>query len=184
MKKVFSLAVSLLLVTLFVTCKENTAEFSPGAGDARITGTWQLVERKFPVNVDSMVTDSFLVQAHYEIDSITKDSVYKPDYYKKTVVKLTRSVDSTLRYPAAPPQTLTFGTDGKLSANGSEMSYYFPIHYFRVDSTIQDGLGVNLYINTNRATVPFRISLSFQGDNLLLLPRCERSCYSKFVRVK
>lgn len=183
-KKVFSLAVSLFLVTLFMTCKETSTEFSPGAGDTRITGTWQLVERKFPVNVDSMLIDSFLVKAHYEIDSVTKDSVYRQDYYKKSVVKLTRSVDSTVHYPGAPPQTLTFGTDGKLSANGSDMSYYYPIHYFRVDSTIQDGLGVNLYINTNRATVPFRISLRFQGDNLFLQPRCERSCYSKFVRAK
>ena len=184
MKKVFSLAISLLLITLFMTCKENSAEFSPGAGDARIMGTWQLVERKFPVNLDSILIDSFLVKAHYEIDSVTKDSVFRKDYYKKTTVKLTRSVDSTIRYPAAPSQTLTFSADGKLGANGSAMSYYYPIHYFRVDSTIQDGLGVNLYINTNRATVPFRISLRFQGDNLLLLPRCERDCYSKFVRVK
>ncbi|WP_227687005.1 hypothetical protein [Spirosoma arboris] len=111
-----------------------------------------------------------------------KDTIPIQDYYQKDTIKITKSVDSIRTYTANQPQTLTFNTDGKLSANGADMSYYYPIKYFRVDSTIQDGLGINLYITTNRATVPFRQGVAFRGDTLMLLPRCER-CYSKFVRV-
>ena len=189
MKKVLYLSLSLLLVTLLIACKE-TNNFSPGASDSRITGTWRIVERRYPVNKDSLLIDSVFVQQHYEIDSTfkngqyVKDSVLVKDGYRKDTLKITKSVDSTRLYSASQPQTLTFEADGKLSANGSEMSYYFPIKYFRVDTTYPDSLFLSLYVTTNRANVFFQQGLKFKADTLLLLPRCERLCYSKFVRVK
>lgn len=189
MKKVLYLSLSLLLTTLLIECKE-TNEFSPGASDARITGTWRLIERRYPINKDSLVIDSFFVKEHYRIDSTfqngqyIKDTILVKDGYQKDTLKITKSVDTTRTYSANPAQTLTFSVDGKLSTNGTEMSYYYPIKYFRVDSTSSDGLGINLFITTNRATVPFRQGVAFQGDVLMLLPRCDRPCFSKFIRVK
>jgi hypothetical protein len=188
-KKVLYLSLSLLLTTLLIECKE-TNEFSPGASDARITGTWRLVERRYPVDSAYYLIDSVFVKGAYVVDSTftnghyVKDTVFVNDHYQRDSVKVSKSVDSVRTYSANPAQTLTFSADGKLSANGAEMSYYYPIKYFRVDSTSSDSLGINLFITTNRATVPFRQGVSFQGDILMLLPRCERPCYSKFIRVK
>ena len=189
MKKVLYLSLALFLTTLLIECKE-TNEFSPGASDPRITGTWRLIERRYPVDSAYYLIDSVFVQGAYVFDSTlvngqyVKDSVFVNDHYQRDSVKVSKSVDSTRTYSANPAQTLTFSADGKLSPSGAEMSYYNPIKYFRVDSTSSDGLGINLFITTNRATVPFRQGVAFQGDILMLLPRCDRYCFSKFVRVK
>ncbi|QJW92455.1 hypothetical protein HNV11_22340 [Spirosoma taeanense] len=159
------MGVLLVLAGFLVTCKDTAPVFSPGASDPRVTGTWQLVERRF-----------------------LKDSLYTIRQDTTTITRDT-SFFVTRRYAPASPQTLTFATDGKLSAYGTEMTYYYPINYFRVDSTF-DGLGVDLFITTNRATVPFRQGVAFQGDTLVLLPKCYRrdQCdpehYLKFIRVR
>lgn len=189
MKKVLYLSLSLILAALLIECKESN-DFSPGAADSRIAGTWRLAERLYPVNVDSLLIDSVLVTGQYKLDSTlvngqyVKDTVRIKDYYQKDTIKITRSVDRLGTYSSRLPQTLTFSADGKLSASGDSMSYYFPIKYFRVDTTYPDSLFLNLYITTNRANVSFQQGLKFKTDTLLLLPRCGRLCYSKFVRVK
>ncbi len=149
-----------LVVAGFFGCKDTNQGFSPGAGDSRIVGTWRLYERRFP-----------------------KDSTYSVRRDTTVVIRDT-AYYVTKRYPANLPQTLTFGRDGTLSANGSEMTYYYPIRYFRVDSTAQDSLGVNLFISTNRANVPFRQRVAFLRDTLLLEQRCSEHCYLKFVRMR
>ncbi|AUD03002.1 hypothetical protein [Spirosoma pollinicola] len=191
MKKVFYLSLTLFLASLLVNCKDTTAAFSPGAGDARITGTWRLVERLYPINVDYYVQDSFYVAEHYKKDSLfqnglfvgIKDSVLVPGQYQKTSIKVTKSVDTTRQYAANPAQTLTFGTDGQLTSEGAEMTYYLPTKYYRVDTTYPDSLFLNLYISTNRTTVAFAQGVKIEAQTLTILPRCERACYSKFVRV-
>jgi len=156
-----------LLVTLFLSiawassgCKDANQGFSPGPGDARIVGTWRLYERRFP-----------------------RDSTYS---VRRDTITTTRDTSYyvTKRYPATPPQTLTFQPDGSLSASGTEMTYYYPIRHFRVDSTLQDSLGVNLYINTNHATIPLRQQVAFLNDTLMLKQRCDQPCYLKFLRVR
>ena len=151
----FPLGLFLVIAGFFVGCKDTNKEFSPGAGDPRVVGTWRLVERRFP-----------------------KDSTYS---VRRDSISTTRDTSYyvTNSYPVAPPQTLTFGSDGKLSASGSEMTYYYPIRYFRVDSTV-----VTLYINTNHANVPFRQQVSFQNDTLKLSQSCDKPCYLKFLRVR
>lgn len=192
MKKITCFVGFLLLQTL-LACKDTDASFSPGAGDSRITGTWRLVERRFQKD------SAFSVLT--EVNGTRPDSVLvkgsNPPEYKDTVIAVRDTVFvrrdtsfyTTRRYPAAPPQTLTFGTDGQLSAEGTEMSYYYPIKYFRVDSTAGEGqspfLGVSLFISTNRANVAFRQGVAFRRDTLELLPRCETErCYLRFVRVR
>lgn len=149
----------LVLIGIILGCKDTGLTFSPGAGDPRMVGTWRLVERRFPRDSSYSV----------KVDTIT--------------IRRDTSFYATKRYPATPTQTLIFGSDGSLNASGSEMTYYYPVKYFRVDSTYE-GLGVNLFISTNRANVPFRQNLEFRRDTLLLLPRCEQPCYLKLVRVK
>ncbi|GAB3941834.1 hypothetical protein GCM10028805_05630 [Spirosoma harenae] len=190
MKKVVYLSLTLLLTTLLIECKEATTDFSPGVGDSRITGTWRLVERLFPVDVRDDLIDSVFVPAHYKIDSTLvngqyiKDTVFVKDGYVKDTIIVVKSIDVLRKYSASIPQTLTFGADGKLGASGDTMSYYYPIKYYKVDTTYPDSLGINFYITTNRATVYFKQGLKFKGDTLLFLPRCERNCYSKFVRAR
>jgi hypothetical protein len=189
-KKIVYLTVALLLAGILIRCQDNTAEFSPGASDPRIIGTWRLVERLYQSDSAYYRIDSVFVKGGYKIDSAIvngvyiKDSVFVKDRYVKDSIRITKTIDVTRKYSVAYPQTITFAPDGKLSANGSEMTYYAPIKYFRVDSTSRDSLGVNLYITTNRATVPFRQGVAFRADTLLLLPRCERACYSRFLRVR
>ena len=148
-----------------VNCKGTDSTFSPGPGDARVTGTWQLVERRF------------LRDSTYSVRIDTLNTTRDTTYY------------ALRRYPANQPQTLTFGADGSLNASGSEMTYYYPIRYFRVDSTADNGLGMNLFISTNRANVAFRQTIEFRRDTLVVLPRCVlRECdsgyYLKFVRAR
>lgn len=190
MKKVLYLSLTLLLTTLLIECKESDANFSPGASDPRITGTWRLVERLYPVIVNDTLIDSVSVGDYYKIDSTfvnnqyVIDSVLVKAHFEKDTIITTKSVDRTGHYSDRLPQTLTFNTDGKLSAKGDTMSYYYPIKYFLVDKTYPDSLFLNLYITTNRANVYFQQGLKFNADTMLLQPRCERRCYSKFVRVK
>ena len=187
-KKVLYLSLVLFLTALLIECKENT-DFSPGASDPRIAGTWQLIERRYPVDSAYYLKDTIVVQGAYMLDSTlvngqyVKDSVFVPTHNVIDSIKVTKSVDSTRVYPTNPKQTLTFGTDGKLSANGTEMTYYSPIKYFRLDTTYRDSLFIDFFISTNRANVLFQQGLTVQGNTLMLLPRCDRLCYSKFVRV-
>ncbi len=190
MKKIVYLSVALLLAGMLTQCQDNTAEFTPGASDPRIIGTWRLVERLYQSDSAYYRIDSVFVKGGYKVDSAlingiyVRDSVFVKDRYVRDSIRITKTIDVNRKYPVTPAQTITFAADGKLSANGSEMTYYAPIRYFRVDSTSQDSLGVNLYITTNRATVPFRQGVAFRADTLLLLPRCERACYSQFLRVR
>lgn len=158
----FIASLFLVITGFFVGCKDVNQGFSPGAGDPRIVGTWRLYERRYP-----------------------KDSTYSIRRDTVTIIRDT-AYYVTKWYPVAPPQTLTFGSDGKLSASGSEMTYYYPIHYFRVDSTASDslGLGVNLYVSTNHANIPSRQRVAFVRDTLVLRQRCEKPCYLKFLRVR
>lgn len=160
-----SSAFFVVLITLLAGCKDTYQNFSPGTADPRIVGKWQLVERRFQKD------SSFTVR----VDTINS--------------RRDTSFMTTKQYPLPSAQTLTFGPDGKLSAGGSEMTYYYPINYFRVDSTY-DGLGVTLFISTNRANVPFRQGLRFRRDTLVLLPNCIRrdqcdsTTYLKFIRLR
>ncbi|GAB2571356.1 hypothetical protein [Spirosoma areae] len=169
-------------------CADKTTGFSPGAGDMRITGVWQLVERGFVRDsIKSVPTETFItrrdsVKVQVGGQTILKDTLIT----ERVIVNIRRDTSfyRTQRYPASPPQTLAFETDGKLIANGPEMTYYSSIKHYRVDTTYPDSLGINFFIGTNGATVAFRQGLAFRRDTLLLLPRCEQKCYSKFVRVK
>jgi hypothetical protein len=152
---VFQISLLLIAAGFIIGCKDTNQSFSPGVGDPCIVGMWRLVERRFP-----------------------KDSTYSVRRDTITTVRDT-SYYVTKRYPVTPPQTLTFGSDGNLSASGSEMTYYYPIRYFRVDSTV-----VTLYINTNHANVPFRQRVFFRNDTLQLSQSCDQPCYLKFLRVR
>ncbi|GAB4036609.1 hypothetical protein [Spirosoma jeollabukense] len=177
MKKVLYLSLALFLASLLITCKEKNADFSPGTVDSRLTGSWQLYERRFS-------KDSILYSYVQQKDSTrNKDSIYVVTIDTIRVSRDT-SFYTTKRYPSAPPQTLTFGTDGTLSRNGTEMTYYAPIKYYRIDPTYPDNLFINFFISTNRANVPFLQGLEFKKDTLLLKPFCEQYCYSKFLRVR
>ena len=190
MKNTVYLSLILLLACLLIDCKDTTTSFSPGPGDSRVTGTWRLVERYYSKDsVKSILTevlvsrrDCVLVTVGGQL--IKKDSLITE---KDTVfVKRDTSFYTTKYYATTPAQTLTFGTDGQLTPSGSEMTYYAPIKYYRVDATYPDSLFVNFFINTNRATIPFRQRLLVQQDMLMLLTNCNQTlpCYSKFVRVK
>lgn len=182
----------LLLQTLLVACNDPNPAFSPGSADSRIVGTWRLVERRF--QRDSAFSVLTIVPGIRPDSVVVKGS--NPPVKKDTLIPVRDTVFvrrdtsfyTTRRYAATPPQTLTFGPDGQLTAEGSEMSYYFPITYFRVDSTAGEGqnpfLGVSLFINTNRANVAFRQGVALRRDTLELLPRCEQPCYLRFVRVR
>ena len=177
-----------------LACKEAASTYPTGAGDARITGTWQLVERRFQKDSAFSVLSTVSVSLRDSVTSVTSTGqIIKRDttiYRTDTIfVRRDTSFYTTRRYPSTPPQTLTFGTDGLLSASGADMTYYYPIKAFRVDSleNIDTGLatlGVSLFLTTNRATVSFRQGVSFGRDTLKLLPRCEQECFLKFVRVR
>ena len=188
MKNVFYLSFGLFLASLLINCKDTTSGFSPGAGDPRITGTWRLVERRFQKDsVQIIDRDTTIIRR--DTGTIYRDG--KPIKFdtlnkSKTTYRTSRNltIDTTQQYSASPPQTITFDTDGKLSVNGSQMTYYTATKYYRVDATYPDSLFLNLFINTNRANVALKQGLKIQGDILTLLPFCERPCYSKFARVK
>ncbi|GAB3980664.1 hypothetical protein GCM10028806_48710 [Spirosoma terrae] len=189
------LSICLGIIGLLTDCKDTSQEFSPGAGDQRLVGTWQLAERRFPadsVSEDKSYNYGFIIVDKQQV-KITLDSTVTRRYWP---------IDNTLYYQIEAgntlifdkkkellevvqgQQTLSFSADGKLTAEGNEMSYYNPIKYYRVDSTYQEGLGVNLYISTNRANQYFRQGIAFDGDMLVLKPKCEGNCYLKFSRVR
>ncbi|WP_144051809.1 hypothetical protein [Fibrisoma limi] len=155
----------LLVVAGFVIgCSSDpTASFSTGPGDPRVVGTWRLAERGF-------FQDS--------VYSIRVDTV---SYNRDTTFYVTR------RYPTTNPQTLTFEADGKLTAEGNEVSYYRPISNYRVDPDAlrpdSDTLRLNLFISTNGANVRFQQALRVRQDSMLIIPPCN-SCYLKFVRAR
>lgn len=190
MKKTVYLSLALLLASLLIECKDTATSFSPGPGDSRITGTWQLVERYFLKDSVNSVLTEVLVPRDTSIlvtvggQPIVKDTVIM---VKGIVfVKRDTSFYTTKQYTPTPAQTLTFSTDGQLSPSGSEMTYYAPIKYYRVDATYPDSLFINFFINTNRTTIAFRQRMLVQQDMLMLLTNCNQTqpCYSKFVRVK
>jgi hypothetical protein len=154
-------AILLGLVMGLTYCKDPSMSFSTGAADTRIAGSWRLIERRFP-----------------------KDSIISYVINDTTTLRRDTSFYVTRRYPATPLQTLTFNTDGTLSANGSEMTYYYPIRHFSIDATYPDSLSLRLYINTNQANVVFRQPIAFRQDTLLIRPVCEDYCYLKFLRVR
>jgi hypothetical protein len=153
-------AILLGLVISLTCCKDPSMSFSTGAADSRIAGSWRLIERRYP-----------------------KDSIISYVINDTTILRRDTSFYTTRRYPATPLQTLTFNTDGTLSANGSEMTYYYSIRHFNIDATYPDSLALRLYINTNQANIPFRQHIAFRQDTLLILPGCEGYCFLKFLRV-
>lgn len=181
MRKPAFLLIALLAATrIFTGCKDSTTAFSPGAGDSRIVGTWQLHERRFPKD------STYRVPAYStRPDTIitNRDTLYTTRPDTLSVLRDT-SFYVTRRYAGLRPQTLTFDSNGNLSTSGSEMTYYTPIRQFRVDSTFDEGLGVNLYINTNGANVSFRQKVSFVRDTLILSQRCDQPCYLKLLRIR
>lgn len=149
---------SLLVLAGGLSSCNPLSAVSTGPADGRVAGTWRLVERRF-----------------------LKDSVYTVKVDSITQTRDTSYLTSK-RYPATPAQTVTFNSDGTLAANGSEMSYYFPMQSFRVDATYPDSLFMNFYITSNRATTFSRQPLRFRNDTLLLVPSVE--AYSKFLKVR
>lgn len=187
-KKIVYLSLSLLLASLLIDCKDTATNFSPGPGDSRVTGTWQLVERYYLKDSTKSVLTKVVVTRDTSIlvgnPPVKKDTVING--IDTVFVRRDTSFYTTKRYATAPAQTLTFGTDGQLTPNGSEMTYYTSTKYYRVDTTYPDSLFINFFINTNRATIPVRQRLVVQQDVLMLLTNCNQTlpCYSKFVRVK
>ncbi len=153
----FILSVGLLLLSSLTGCNPLPA-VSTGPADTRVAGTWRLIERQF-----------------------RKDSLYS---VKIDTITQTRDTSflTVRRYPATPAQTITFNSDGTLTASGSEMSYYFPMQAFRVDTSYPDSLFMNFYITSNRATTFSRQPLRFRNDTMLLVPSNE--AYSRFLRVR
>jgi hypothetical protein len=154
-------AVLLGLVIGLTYCKDPSMSFSTGAADTRIAGTWRLIERRYP-----------------------KDSIISYFVNDTTTLRRDTSFYVNRRYPATSLQSLTFNADGTLGASGSEMTYYYPIKHFNVDTTYPDSLALRLYINTNQANVAFRQPIAFRQDTLLILPGCEGYCFLKFLRVR
>ncbi|WP_338874186.1 hypothetical protein WBJ53_01005 [Spirosoma sp. SC4-14] len=176
-KYILSIISCFVLIGFLADCQDAYKDFSPGAGDPRIVGTWQLIERRYPA--DSMlytlnINYSTVIVGQREVKVIRDTTISSRD----------TSFYATRVYAPTIPQTLSFEADGKLTATGDQMTYYNPIKYYKVDSTYQDGLGVNLYISTNRANQYFRQGVAFGRDTLLLQPRCEDNCYLKLVRVR
>lgn len=139
-----------------LACQSEAVTLHTGPADTRLVGTWRLLERQ-----------------------AWRDSVYS---FKRDSITVTRDTSFIQRrtYSPSPAQTLTFAPDGTLSANGAEMSYYFPLHAFRLDATYPDSLFLNLYITTNRATTFSQQRLLFQHDTLVLRP--DADTFSKFLK--
>ncbi|MBC7572492.1 MAG: hypothetical protein H7319_22585 [Spirosoma sp.] len=194
MKNCIALIAFICLQLSLLACKEPTPTYPTGTGDARIAGTWQLAERRFQKDSAFSVLSTTPVSRR---DSVTIVTSTGQTIRKDTVItridtifiRRDTSFYTTKRYPVGLPQTLTFGTDGLLTASGSEMTYYYPVKAFRVDSLEDEttgvtSLGVSLFLTTNRATVSFRQGVRFGRDTLTLLPRCEQPCYLKFIKVR
>jgi len=176
-KHILSFFTCLWLIGFLADCKDAYKDFAPGAGDPRIVGTWQLVERRYP-------TDSTLYTLNINYSTVVIGQRVVRVVRDTTVSSRDTAFYATRVYAPTVPQTLSFEADGKLTATGDEMTYYSPIKYYKVDSTYQDGLGVNLYISTNRANQYFRQGVVFGRDSLLLKPKCDDNCYLKFFRVR
>ncbi|WP_461096556.1 hypothetical protein [Spirosoma luteolum] len=147
-----------LLLLGLAGCSDPNLSASTGPADPRLTGTWRLYERRF-----------------------VKDSVYSVRIDTITQTRDTSFV-TTRRYRESPAQTLTFDASGSLKASGSEMTYYYPMHSFRLDTTYPDSLFVNFYITSNRATTFSRQRTLFRGDTLQFRP--DPDSYSKFLKVR
>lgn len=165
-----------LLAGLLPACTSRSTEFSPGPSDTRLTGTWQLYERRF--SKDSTYTfrikrDSLSIVQ--DTSRIKSDSIY---------IRRDTTFYTTRRYPVAIPQTLSFDTDGKLTYAGTEMTYYAPYPHYRINKTYPDSLLIDLVINTNGANVAVRQGLEFRRDTLVLKPRCDQPCYTKLLRTR
>ncbi|GAB3898307.1 hypothetical protein [Spirosoma agri] len=176
-KNLLPFVICLSLVGFLADCKGSYQEFSPAPGDQRIAGTWQLRERQYP-------KDSVLYAKNYTYGVVIVDKQQVRVVLDSTLVPRDTSFFAKRTYSSNPRQTLTFASDGKLTASGDEMTYYSSTKYFRVDSTSQDGLGVNLYVSTNGANQYFRQGVAFQKDTLFLKPKCDGNCYLKLVRVR
>ncbi|GAB4026185.1 hypothetical protein GCM10028773_54410 [Spirosoma koreense] len=166
-----------MLTSLLLACK-TTTDFSPGTAEPRITGTWRLYERRFPKD------SSFTIRIKRDSLAIVQDtSLVKSD---SIYVRRDTSYISVKKYSSLPSQTLTFDADGKLAYVGTEMTYYAPYKYYRIDKTYPDSLFINLVIQTNGASVSVRQGLEFRRDTLLLKPNCNDvlPCYSKLLRVR
>ena len=177
MKKTLPLlSLTLLLTGLFPACTNRNAEFPPGPTDARLTGTWQLYERRF--SKDSTYTirikrDSLAIVR--DTSRIKSDSIY---------LRRDTTFYTTRRYSGAVPQTLSLDTDGKLTYAGTEMTYYAPYQHYRLDKAYPDSLLIDLIIYTNGANITVRQGLEFRRDTLVLKPRCDQPCYSKLLRTR
>ena len=194
MKNCIVLIAFAFLQLSLLACKEPVPTYPTGPGDARITGTWQLIARRFQKDSSFSGFDTTRTSRRDSVTIVTNtgQTIKKDSIITRLDIIFVRrdtSFYTTKRYLANPPQTLTFGSDGLLTASGSEMTYYYPIKAFRVDS-LEDAttgnafLGVSLFLTTNRATVSFRQGVRFGRDTLTLLPRCEQECYLKFIRVR
>lgn len=175
-KSLLSLVLTLWLAGLLPACTNRNADFLPGPTDARLTGTWQLYERRF--SKDSSYTfrikrDSLSIVQ--DTSHIKSDSIY---------IRRDTTFYTTRRYSSAQPQTLSFDTDGKLTYAGTEMTYYAPYPHYRIDKTYPDSLLIDLVINTNSASIAVRQGLEFRQDTLLLKPRCDQPCYTKLLRAR
>lgn len=176
MKKTLPFLILTLLAGLLLECKDKNAGFSPGAGDPRITGTWQLYERRFPKD------STFTIRVKRDSASIRQDtSRVKSD---SIYIRRDTSFYTTKRYQRTVPQALAFDTDGKLTGSGTEMTYYTSYKYYRVDKTFSDSLSINFFIYTNGANTAVQQGLEFRQDTLVLKPRCDQPCYSKLLRVR
>ncbi len=178
----------ILLTASLLACRDYSPAFTPGPDDPRLTGTWQLAERRFRKDSTFSVT-TIIERTRRDTGTIIKDGQairFDTVAIIREPIRTPRdtSFDVLRRYPATPPQTLTFGADGRLAANGSEMTYFNPIRTFLLDKTFADSLSINFFIATNGANVPSRMRLAFRRDTLVLLPGCETPCWLKFVRAR
>lgn len=187
MKRYFLLLGSLLPLTLFYQCTNPNANLSPGPGDPRVIGTWQLVERHYPKDsVKTVLTINRITRRDSIVVTVGGKPVKKDTLITRVdtlFVRRDTSFYKTQYYPATPAQTLRFESDGKLGATGSEMSYYRAYPYYRVDRTYPDSLLIDLLIRTNGATSAVRQGLTLRSDSLIINHRCDYPCYSKFRRV-
>lgn len=91
------------------------------------------------------------------------------------------TVDTTI-VPAHPSQTLTFNARGGLSKEGDRLGDYFNYPLYQIDST---RAGYQLLFIANRAdTTGYKVNVSIEKDNMVIMPFCVEGCYLKFVKIK